>query len=135
MINTDNFEIKYFKKIDPKNWDKFLLELGYDSPFHNYDEINYHLSTNKNKNLSCIFFYKKIPVILLPISIYKKNLIFPDKPCPIFLINKKYNSEILIDYTLKHIKKLLIKYKLKNYIFLDHPFTEYPINKKKISRT
>ena len=129
MKNFASFDIEYFEKTDPIIWDKSILQMGYDSPYHNYNNISYHLSTNKNKNLSCIFFNKKIPMILLPLSIFKKNLIFPDKPCPIFLINKIYNNKSLINFTLSYIKKILIQNKLKNYIFSDHPYTKYPTNK------
>ena len=130
MNNFSNLNLVFFEKLDSLVWDSSLHQMGYNSPYHSYNDIMFHLSTNKNKNLSCIFFYNKIPLILLPLSIYKKNLIFPVKPCPIFLINKKYNNKFLVNFTINYVKKILTKYKKKNYIFSDHPFTKYPTDKK-----
>ncbi len=116
-----NLNIKYFKDLNKISWNRYMNKIGYDSPFHNFEILKYHFSTNKNKNLSCIIFEGSKPLILLPISIYNDQIIFPDKHCPIFLINKKYSNKKLLDELLNYIDEIKLKEGVKKYKLMNFP--------------
>ena len=116
-----NLNIKYFKDLNEISWNRYMHKIGYDSPFHNFEILKYHFSINKNKNLSCIIFEGTEPLILLPISIYNDQIIFPGKPCPIFLIKKEYSNKRLLDELLNYIDEIKLKESAKEYKLMNFP--------------
>ena len=84
-----NIKKNIYSSKSSKVWDNVCFNLGEYSYFSSYEMINYYSKYKDIKNISfAVYNDEGAYLALVPLAIFKKNLNFPNDPCPSISVNK-----------------------------------------------
>ena len=121
-----NIKKNIYSSKSSKVWDNVCFNLGEYSYFSSYEMINYYSKYKDIKNISfAVYNDEGAYLALVPLAIFKKNLNFPNDPCPSISVNKNLKESEkrkVYKFCLNEIYQIMKKKKLKTYNFFTHPF-------------